>query len=167
MARGTPDLLKAFLAESPSLARFFRRSTGSAAAAEDLSQEVWLRLASVDAMAIANVPAYLWRISENLAADAARTRARRRLSATEVDDILAVPDPAPDPEAALIAKDSAERLVSALATLPRRRRAILLAARIERVSHRDLAAAHGVSTRTIEIEIRKAVEHLARAMAEP
>jgi len=167
VARGTPDLLKAFLAESPSLTRFFRRSTGSAAAAEDLSQEVWLRIAAVEAVGIANVPAYLWRISENLAADAARTRARRRLTASEIEDILAVPDPAPDPEAALIAKERAERLVCAMETLPRRRRAILLAARIERVPHRDLAAAYGVSTRTIEIEIRKAVEHLARALAEP
>lgn len=166
VARGTQELLKAFLAERSSLTRFFRRSTGSAAAAEDLSQEAWLRLASSDGVAVAHAPAYLWRICENLAADAARAHARRRLTASEVDDILAVPDPNPDPEAALIARDTLLRLLAAMDRLPPRRRAILLAARLDRVPHRDLAAIYKVSTRTIEVEIRKAIDDLARVLTE-
>lgn len=165
--RNRNDLLSAFLAQRPALARFFRRATGSTATAEDLLQEAWLRFATVETAAIDNVPAYLRRISENLVTDLARKQAQRLLSATEIDGILSVADPGPDPEARLIAKDSLTRLRNALAGLPERRRAILLAARLERVPHRDLAQSHGVSTRTIELEIQKAVAHLARALAEP
>lgn len=158
------DLLNVFLSELPSLTRFFRRATGSTAAAEDLSQETWIRLVSADSLSISNPSAYLRRISSNLVTDIARSRSRRRLSAGEVHDILNVADPSPDPEARLIAKDAVAALLAALDDMPERRRAILLAARLENVPHRILAETYGVSTRTIEIEIRKAVEHCARAL---
>lgn len=164
MAPSKDDLLNVFLAERPSLTRFFRRATGSTAAAEDLSQETWLRLLSADGLSISNPSAYLRRVSSNLVTDIIRSRSRRRLSAGEVHDILNVADPSPDPEARLIAKDNVAALLTALDDMPERRRAILLAARLENVPHRILAETHGVSTRTIEIEIRKAVEQCTRAV---
>lgn len=153
-----------FLAERPSLLRFFRRTTGSSAVADDLAQDAFLRLAATDFGTLANPSAYLWRISANLVTDLSRGHGRRTLTAAEVDDILDCADPTPDPEAQLIAKDTMERMLDALAELPARRRDILLASRLEGVPHRTLAQRYAVSTRTIEIEIRKALEHCTRAL---
>ena len=162
--RGRDGVRALFLAERPSLLRFFRRSTGSSAIADDLAQDAFLRLAAADFGALANPSAYLWRISANLVTDMNRGQERRTLTAAEVDDILEAPDPTPDPEARLIAKDAMERMITALAELPARRRHILLASRLESVPHRTLAERYAVSTRTIEIEIRKALEHCTRAL---
>ncbi|MGU3493071.1 RNA polymerase sigma factor [Xanthobacteraceae bacterium A53D] len=160
----TDGLRALFLAERLSLTRFFRRTTGSAARAEDLAQETFLRLAATDIGSLASPAAYLRRISTNLATDVRRADGRSRLSSAEIDELMHVPDPAADPEAQLIAKDRIESVLAALATLPERRRQILLASRLEGLPHRELAETWGVSTRTIEIEIRKALEHCARAL---
>ncbi|MDR6951170.1 RNA polymerase sigma-70 factor (ECF subfamily) [Ancylobacter sp. 3268] len=159
-------LRELFDAERSSILRFFRRVTGSAAQAEDLSQDVFARLAATNLAAIANPQAYMRSVSANVATDLIRRESRRRLSHAEIDDLLDAPDPAADPEATLIAKDQTERLMERLAELPPRRRTILLAARLHRTPHRDLAREHGVSVRTIEIEIQKALAHCARALAD-
>jgi len=153
-----------FVSERTSVLRFFRRMTSSPALAEDLSQEAFLRVAAVDVSALSNPAAYLRRVSANLATDTIRARARNRMSGAEVADLLDVADDSPDPETRLIAKDTVDLVFQALAELPARRRDILMAARLEGVPHRRLAETYGVSTRTIEIEIRKALEHCARAV---
>ncbi len=159
-------LRELFDAERLSVLRFFRRVTGSSVLAEDLSQDVFARLAAANLAAISNPQAYMRSVSANVATDLIRRESRRRLSQAEIDNLLDAPDPAADPEARLIAKDRAERLLRALSDLPERRRAILLAARLERVPHRVLAQDHGVSVRTIEIEIHKALAHCARALVD-
>ncbi|QIB34710.1 RNA polymerase sigma factor [Ancylobacter pratisalsi] len=153
-----------FIAERASVLRFFGRTTGSHALAEDLAQEAFLRLAAADIGTLANPGAYLRRVSANLAIDEGRSSRRRRLTRAEVDDLLEVPDNAADPEARLIAKDTMDRVFAALAELPERRRQILLAARLDGEAHRTLAARYGVSTRTIEVEIQKALDHCVRAI---
>ncbi|GLK85603.1 RNA polymerase sigma factor [Ancylobacter defluvii] len=155
-----------FDADRSSVVSFFRRVTGSASLAEDLSQDVFARLAATDIGAIANPQAYLRSVSANIATDLVRRENRRRLTSAEIDDLLEVPDPAADPEARLIAKDRVERMLEALAELPVRRRAILVAARLEGIPHRTLAETHGISTRTVEIEIQKALAHCARALVD-
>jgi RNA polymerase sigma-70 factor (ECF subfamily) len=157
-------LLRTFLTELPALSRLFRRATGSDLTAEDLSQDAWLRLASTQAAELKNPAAYLRRISSNLAVDFARRRSLRQLTVAEVDDILEMPDPTPGPEETLVAKDAMRNLMNALADLPERRRAILIAARLERVPHAKIAEYYGISTRTVEIELRKAIEHCARVL---
>lgn len=143
---------------------FFRRATGSSAIAEDLTQETFLRLATIDVAALANPSAYLRRISSNLIADVNRGHVRRRLAEAEINDLLDVPDPGADPEALLIARDSVDRVLIALAELPQRRRDIFLASRLENVPHRELAERYGISTRTVDVEIRKALESCARCL---
>lgn len=163
----TKDGLQAlFVAERSSVLRFFRRKTRSHTLAEDLSQDAFLRLAAVEHGSIANPAAYLRRVSANLATDVMRANRRRRLTGAEIDDLLDVADSAADPEAQVIARDMVRRVLAALAELPARRRDILLASRLEGVPHRRLAEIHGVSIRTVEIEIRKALDHCARAVSD-
>ncbi|MBS7546477.1 RNA polymerase sigma factor [Ancylobacter oerskovii] len=153
-----------FVSERSSVLGFFRRATGSSAMAEELTQETFLRLAATDVAALANPSAYLRRISVNLIADVNRSHLRRRLTEAEIDDLLDVPDPGADPEARLIARDCVDRVLTALAELPQRRRDIVLASRLDGVPHRELAKRYGISTRTVEIEISKALESCARCL---
>lgn len=66
-------------------------------------------------------------------------------------------DAASDPE--LLA-----RIETALQTLPRRRRAIFLAVRLDGVSYAELATQTGLSVRQVEREVARAIAHIDRRL---
>ncbi|TWT14793.1 RNA polymerase sigma factor [Reyranella sp. CPCC 100927] len=157
-------LLAVFTEQRDALTRFLARRLGNDATAEDLTQEAWLRIASGGAPAIANPRAYLFRIAANLAVDHQRSEARRPLAAGEIDALLDVPDEAPDASAIAASRDELAFLQRALDELPARRRAIFLAARLGAQTHREIAERHGISTRAVEINVQRALEHCARRL---
>lgn len=158
-------LLAIFTEQRDALTRFLARRLGNSAAAEDLTQEAWLRLAGGgSAAAIADPRAYLFRIAANLAVDHQRSEARRPLAVAEIDALLDVPDDAPDAAAVAVARDELVALQRALDELPLRRRAIFLAARLGAQTHREIADRHGISTRAVEINVQRALEHCARRL---
>ncbi|MEV1204523.1 sigma factor, partial [Microbispora rosea] len=70
--------IEVFTTHRSLLAGVAYRILGSAADAEDVVQEAWLRWAEVDAASVANPKAYLVRVTTNLAVDRLRrVRARR------------------------------------------------------------------------------------------
>lgn len=145
--------------ERAGISRYLSRCAGSAEDGEDLAQEAWIRFSQSKAMTLVAPIPYLRRLVRNLAIDHGRSAQRRRLHAHEVDDIMNVEDNRPGPEAVLISRDTLSRLYKIMDELPARRRAILFAVRVEGKPHRQIAAVHGVSTRTIELEIRAAIEY--------
>lgn len=161
MSDQNQKLLAVFIEQRDALMRFLTRRLGNGAVAEDLTQEAWLRVAGNGAAAIANPRAYLFRIAANLAIDYQRSEKRRRLSADEVDSLLDVPDETPDVVSTAMARDELAALRQALGELPARRRAIFLAARLGGQTHREIADRHGVSTRAVEINVQRALEHCA------
>lgn len=73
-------LADVWLDSRPALVRFLTARTGSSAAAEDLAQDVWVRLQSMTEEAVAEVrhpQAFLYRIAANLALDVSRRSAAR------------------------------------------------------------------------------------------
>ena len=48
--------------------------------------------------------------------------------------------------------------------LPKRRRAIVIAARVDQLPHRDIAERFGISARTVEKELRAGLEHCCERM---
>jgi RNA polymerase sigma factor (sigma-70 family) len=130
---------------------------GSDDLAEDVLQETWLR---VDQMAevsgVQNPLGYLFRMALNVAADQRKAQSRL-LYYTEIEELMQSTDDALDPASAAGALREVEQLQRALYKLPSRRRAILLASRVEGVPHRDIAARFGVSTRTVEKELKVAL----------
>ncbi|MGV8938565.1 MAG: RNA polymerase sigma factor [Allorhizobium sp.] len=159
MASHDDRMAAIFMRERAGISRYLSGRAGSAEDGEDLAQEVWIRFSQSKAMALSSPTPYLRRIVKNLAIDHGRSASRRRLKSHEIEDLLNVADDKPDPEAVLISRDTLSKLVDIMAELPERRRAILFAARIEGAQHRQIAAVHGVSTRTIELEIRTAIEY--------
>ncbi|MDC7787017.1 RNA polymerase sigma factor [Rhodoplanes sp. TEM] len=143
------------------LGRQLAQRLGSMELAREALQETFLRLERIGDIGPMRSPkAYLLRIALNVAIDGRRAESRR-LTDDEVDSLLALPDDSPDPYRTIEARSDVEALKRAIAELPQRRRDILVAARVGDVSHRDLAERFGVSVRTIEIELKSAVEHCA------
>lgn len=147
-----------YRAERPRLARFLR---GRAPAQEigDLVQECFRRLTSSASYprVLAEQPrAYLFRTARNLLAEGHRTD-ERRLRA----DHLSFEDPdvaGPDPHAALEARDQMRRVAAALERLKPETRDIFLMHRFEGLRYDEIAAARGISLKSVE-------KHISRAMA--
>ncbi|ARO15822.1 ECF family RNA polymerase sigma factor (plasmid) [Ketogulonicigenium robustum] len=127
-------------------------------------QEAWLRVRRHAPAVLAAPLPYMMRVMRNLVIDHGRVRARR-LRQAEVDALLEVPGDLPSPEDAAIARSQLRLFARALAGLPLRRREILIAARLRRVPYAQIAAQHGVSVRTVEYEVRLALDHCIAAMA--
>lgn len=159
------ELSDRFVELYPALRSQLRWRLGSQELADEALHETWLRLsAGGDLGVIQNAKSYLARMAMNIAID--RRRAGAKLaSALEIEAALAAPDPAPGPEQATAARLELTTLEAALATLPARRRAILFAARIEGKSCRLIAEEMRLSTRTVEMELRHALDHCAEHLA--
>lgn len=152
------QLLAIFSSNEKRLRRYFARRSLSHEECEDLAQETWIKFARNGLSAFAAPVPYLMRIARTLVIDHDRT-ARRRLTHQEVDALLFVADENPGPEHALEARDQLRLLATIIESLPARRRAILLAARVEGRKLSAIAQELDVSVRTVELELRAAVDH--------
>ncbi len=164
MADKDDDLLDMFMRLQPQLIRYFAGRTRSREDSEDLAQEAWIKLSRNGAAALAAPVPYLRRIARSLAIDHSRGRARL-LTSTEVDALLDIPDERATPARLLEDRDALLHLQRAMDELPPRRRAMLVASRLEKQRHRDIAEAFGVTVRTVEMEIRKALDHCGERLA--
>jgi RNA polymerase sigma-70 factor (ECF subfamily) len=143
------------------LERFFRRRGCQVAVAEDLTQEVFARLAAYPQLeAIANPGAFLSRTAANLLRDTAKA-ARRRPTAPidRAADALLV-DPI-TPERILAGRQDIALVAQALADLETRTQRMFVMHRIEHLRHRDIAAHFGLSISLVEKCLRSAHGHLA------
>ncbi len=161
-------------AERGSLLRFLTARCGDPSEAEDLLQELWLKVATTAVGPIANGRAYLFRMANNLALDHARARRRsmRRdhswLAADEpfAADIEARPDPAPGAEAHLIQEQEAQQVRRAIDALPDGARRALLLYRFERRGQGEIAAIMGISRSGVEKHLALAMKHLRRSLSD-
>lgn len=130
---------------------------GSDDLAEDVLQETWLRVDQMgDVASVHNPLGYLFRIALNIAADQRRAESRL-LYYNEIEELMQSTDDALSPASAASALQDVEQLQHALRRLPPRRRTILLAARVEGATQREIAARLGLSTRMIEKELKAAL----------
>jgi RNA polymerase sigma factor (sigma-70 family) len=137
------------------------RHLGSADLADDALHETWLRLQRGGDIAEVRSPdTYLMRIAINIARDRMRAE-KRRLTTSEVDTLLGLADDAPDAQRTVEARFDLQALKSALAELPPRQRAILLAARLEGLTRRDIAQRYRVSVRFVQRELQEAQDYCA------
>jgi RNA polymerase sigma-70 factor (ECF subfamily) len=131
------------------------RVLGNWADAEDVAQEVFLRLHR-HGLIFANdtaAGAWLYRVTVNLCLD--RTRSRR--PSQELSD---VPNLERSAEATVLIEEKKQRLMAALAMLPSRERAAVVLREIEGLSTAEVAAALGSSEVTVRSQISKALVRL-------
>lgn len=129
---------------------------GSADIAGDAMQDAWLKLARTESVsAVRNPGNYLFRIVLNAAWDRLQGN-ERHLSAIEIESLLDLADEAPDPSRVAEARSELRALETVLAELPKRRRDILLAARIDELPRQEIARRLGISLRLVEKELHLA-----------
>jgi RNA polymerase sigma factor (sigma-70 family) len=158
------DLKKLLLTQYASLRRRLEFIAGSKENAADVLQETWLRLDSmVESGPVANPDAYLLRTATNVAIDQHR-RERRHLHDGDVEELFEIPDELADPERIVAARREIVSLDDVLRELPPRRRAILLAARVDGQMNKEIAARFGISLRLVEKELNLALKHCNASM---
>jgi len=140
-------------------------SLGSRELADDALHEAYLRLHRCDATAAIQQPeSYILKVALNIASDQRRSD-RRRASQAEVLAVVGVAgDRARDLSQEIEARSEVELLKRALAELTPRRRAILIAARLDGMPHDAIAKRFGISRTMVQKELRRAVVDCARAL---
>jgi RNA polymerase sigma factor (sigma-70 family) len=129
------------------LQRFLGRRLARSVDAEDLAQEVYLRLLRVEDLgAIAEPQAYLYRVARNLASEwRARARERHPHVQEELDELVELTTPE-----TLLGEMADERALSgALRPLPAVIRAVIYLKLRDGKTHEEIAAHLGVSTRMV------------------
>jgi len=136
----------------------YLKAHGAGDAAEDLLQELWLKIASAPAGPIAAPRNYLFRAATNLMIDRRRSDAqaqRREIEWSGITDKLpgsAANDPGPDRD--IDGRRKLALVEAELARLPSRALSIFRQHRIDGRTQREIAAAMGLSASTIESDLR-------------
>jgi RNA polymerase sigma-70 factor, ECF subfamily len=143
------------------LVRKLTRRLGSSDFAHEALHETFLRLERVtDAIQVRSPIDYIFRIAINIAKD--RQKARNvRAGAAEINALLDISDEKPDPERIVEARSEVEAFKRALAQLPERAREVLHSIAVEGQSAEQVAARCGVSVRTVEGDLKLALNHCA------
>lgn len=155
---------EAFVAHRSVLFTVAYEMLGSAADAEDVVQETWLRWADMadDARAEVNDPrAYLVRIVTRLALNRLRTRARRRedyVGEWLPEPLLTAPDVAQDLE---FAESISIAMLTVLETLSPVERAVFVLREVFDVPFNEIAAAVGKTPVAVRQIAHRAREHVA------
>jgi RNA polymerase sigma-70 factor (ECF subfamily) len=144
---------RTFLEVRDELLRYLTRRFGPNMA-EDLAQEVWLRLRERnDPESLREPRAWVFRTAINLGID----KLRREASAEKARVLERVGGVDREPDAHVEAVLQVERLVAALEGLPGQCREAFLLHRLDGLTHEAIASRLGVSTKTIQRHIKRAL----------
>jgi RNA polymerase sigma-70 factor (TIGR02957 family) len=152
---------EAFLAHRNLLFTVAYEMLGSAADAEDVLQETWLRWAGVDLGTIENQRAYLVRITTRQALTRLRTLGRRRESYVGSwlpEPLLTTPDVADDVE---LAESVSMAMMLVLETLAPTERAVFVLREVFDVGYDEIAEAVGKSAAAVRQIAHRARAHVA------
>lgn len=164
---GPPELVALYLEKRANLVRFFAARLGSLAQAEDLAQELYLKIAALPAdTEIGSGMSLIYRIGSNLMLDrlrqgrraAARDGAWHDAATVHVGDEPVVD--APDAETALAARQRLSRLIAELERLPARMAEAFRLHKLQGLSHAETARAMGVSVSAVEKHVSSALKTL-------
>lgn len=164
---GRSSLIGLYLERRTDLVRFFTVRLRSAAAAEDLVQDIYVRLSGLEPSAdIQNPMAYLYRLGSNLMLD--RLRGERRTAHRDgawlesqttrigVHEVSAEPSA----ETAVAARQRLTLLSVALTELGPQTQRVFRMHKFEGLSHPEVAAALGISRSAVEKHMMAALKHL-------
>ena len=147
----------------PALIAFFTRRVRNRAEAEDLTQEVFVRLVRTQTQ-LQSADAYVFQIAANLLRDKARADRVRHdyAEAKSLEDYLGIDTLDPY----IIAADRQElaKLSDLMTKLPEKTRRIFMLYRVEHIDKHSIAESFGVSIRMVEIHVKRALTLLAEGM---
>jgi len=157
------------------LLAYFTKRVKNRNEAEDLTQEVFVRLLHhPDKNNGQTLAGYVFTIAANLLRDRAKSTATARQKRIHSLDLLGAADAFStslvedrDPERVLAGKQTVQDVLGALAELGERTRDIFILARLENMQHREIAAMYGISVSAVEKSMMKAMAHLGALFLRP
>lgn len=161
-------LLAAYMESRAELVRFFTTRLRSAASAEDLVQDIYLRIDAVAPDAdIRNAGGYLYRLGSNLMLD--RLRGERRAAARDHDwresqgTVIGHEDisEAPRADDAVAARQRLAAVVAIVQQMPETTQKIFRMHKFEGLTHAEVAAALGISKSSVEKHVISVLRRLA------
>jgi RNA polymerase sigma factor (sigma-70 family) len=147
------------------LTAFFLKRVRDRAEADDLTQEVFLRiLRQAEGIDPSRAKAYVFTAAANLLRDRSRMSAFRRTDALVESDERIIAGLVEDisPERVLLGKQTLRAVMSALDGLETRTRDIFVLYRIERMKQQEIANLLGISLSSVEKHLVKAVTFLTQ-----
>ena len=144
------------------LTRFLRRHWREVSEAEDLRQEIYMKVYEAAASGLPSHPrAFLFATARNHLVSRAR---RDRIVSFDLMadlDTLGLSDELPTPERNVVARDELRRMHRALDRLPPRLREIVKLRKIEGLSSREAATRMNVAPTTVDEQLARAIRLLA------
>ena len=158
------------------LVNFLYRMVRDRGAAEDLAQEVFLRVyrARKDYAPTAKFTTWMFRIATNLALNAVRDNRYRQLEVhidqaaawgEEDPPALEVPDGTPTVEQQLLARGRRETILRAIHALPEKQRAAVLLHKYHELDYDEIARILGCSESALKSLLFRAYESLREELA--
>jgi RNA polymerase sigma-70 factor (ECF subfamily) len=164
-------LVAAYLGRRGDLVRFFTLRLRSAEAAEDLVQEIYLKVVALDpGRQIDNPAGYLHRLGSNLMLDRLRGERRAAVRDSEWRDsyrtVAGAEDVADDPrpEDVIAARQRLEAVVRALADLNPQTQRVFRLHKFDGMTHAEVAQALGISRSGVEKHVSAALRHLTKRL---
>lgn len=155
--------------------RYLRRQTGNPAVAEELFQDVWMRIinARAEYEVRARFTTWLYTIAHNRLLDHLRGAGRAVLTSFDemiekdaLDTVVAFPAADPPPERALERKELAARLLAALEALPAPQREAFVLQQEAGLTVEQIAHATGVERETAKSRLRYALAKLRASLGD-
>lgn len=145
---------------------FFLRRVRDRAEAEDLTQQVFLRLIGSDSThELEHADRFVFTVAANLLKDRAKSAARRYEVPSidpELVQVLSLEaQEERSPERILSGRETLEEVFAMLDELGERTKAIFVLYRLENMKHREIAELLGIGVSTVEKHVIKATLHLA------
>lgn len=147
-----------FLANRDTLLRFLV-ARGAGDDAQDILQDVWLRISRSDSGPIAAPLAYLYRVANAAMIDRYRSARQAKLRDAAWSERNSGTTPgvsdSPSAERVVAGRQFAARVEEALEPLPDRAVAVFRRSRIDGIAQRVIAEEFGVSISTVESDLRR------------
>ncbi len=144
---------------SQKIFRYARRLLGSEHDAEDIVQEVWVRLWNRNEQLgeLKSVEAFAFRMTRNLCLDRIKLKKPqyyddREESSYRFDET----DEGPDPEYSLELKDSVEKVNQIIGRLPEQQKSLVQMRDIEGMEYGEISEITGLEVNTIRVNISRA-----------
>lgn len=153
--------------DQASLRRLARRLVGEGDA-DDVTQDAWVRVLAAPVEEVRQLRAFLFRSLVTAALDLGRRRQVRQARAAPVARAAEAASEASAPDQSAAAAIDLDRLRQALADLPGPWRDAFLLSRVDGLTRAEIAARLGVSVKTVERNIARALGHcLSRVERDP
>ncbi len=171
LAKGDEEALRALVdRHTASIYKFSLRYTGNEAIAQDICQEVFLRLYRNAGKYNPGMPfkTWLFTIVRNTSINFARSYTYRKASSLEElpqeiekNSLL---DRAPDPEARYLSRESSQNLLEAVQSLPEKQRTAVILRYYESMSIKEVAAIMKSTVSSVESLIFRAKSNLIKLL---